>query len=66
MPKRAKVRRCRTSGKHRFKDSIAAKIALAEIRRIDRPTAHEQSAYRCPSCGGWHLTSRPPGGQRVS
>lgn len=46
--------------KHRYRDQIAAKLALAKVRSQDkshRPKT-EQRAYRCPECKGWHLTSR--------
>lgn len=49
--------RCR---KRRFRDEVAAKLALATIGRRDnaaRPKT-ERRAYPCPSCRGWHLTSR--------
>ena len=48
-----------TCAKRRYRDEIAAKLALARI------TAHgearektPQRAYRCPACRGWHLTSQ--------
>lgn len=46
--------------KIRYRDEIAAKLALATIKNQDkagRPKT-ERRAYRCPDCGGWHLTSR--------
>lgn len=49
-----------TFAKQRFRDEIAAKLALAVIRRKgkgSRPKT-ERRAYRCPLCGGWHLTSQ--------
>ncbi|GAA1593756.1 hypothetical protein GCM10009678_89940 [Actinomadura kijaniata] len=47
------------TGKVRFRDRIAATLALATIQRNDRPGRDKLEArvYRCPSCGGWHLTS---------
>ncbi|MFI8962091.1 hypothetical protein ACIGO8_08240 [Streptomyces sp. NPDC053493] len=57
MTRHAPAASCRT-GKARYRDEVAAKLALA---RID--TGHgnrrERRAYRCPHCRGWHLTSRP-------
>ncbi|MGK5557595.1 hypothetical protein ACSNOI_38905 [Actinomadura kijaniata] len=43
----------------RFRDRIAATLALATIQRNDRPGRDKLEArvYRCPSCAGWHLTS---------
>lgn len=51
------MKRCR---KRRYRDEIAAKLALATIQRKDkaRRSKSERRAYRCPLCGGWHLTSR--------
>lgn len=49
--------RCR---KVRYRDRVAALLALAgtrSTRHTRRPKA-ERSAYRCPTCKGWHLTSR--------
>jgi len=45
--------------KVRYRDEIAAKLALATIQNQDkasRPKA-ERRAYFCPDCRGWHLTS---------
>lgn len=58
--------RCR---KLRFPDELAAKLALAAIRRRDNPKRGklECRCYPCSGCGGWHLTARrdwrtgPPG-----
>lgn len=51
---------CRT-GKLRYRDRVGALLALAKAQHADK--AHrpktEARAYRCPSCYGWHLTSRP-------
>ena len=46
-------------GKIRYRDRLAAKLALARIMRRDdasRPKS-ERRPYRCPACRGWHLTS---------
>ena len=54
-------RRYRCGGKIRYRDEIAAALALATVRHQDGPRRPklEQRAYRCPACGGWHLTSKP-------
>ena len=46
--------------KRRYRDDIAAKLALAKIARKDSGARekNERRAYRCPKCRGWHLTSR--------
>jgi hypothetical protein len=51
--------RCRT-GKVRYRDRVAALVALAQVRRTDSPNRPKQEvrAYRCPLCRGWHLTAR--------
>lgn len=46
---------CRTSGKVRHRDRLAALIALARRNHNDKG---EVRAYRCPDCAGWHLTSK--------
>lgn len=46
---------CR-SGKRRYGDLAEAREALAAVRRRHKRRT-EESAYRCPDCGGWHLTS---------
>ena len=53
--------RCPTPTKHRFRDRIAAELALATIHRKDRASRvrRERRAYACP-CGAWHLTSQKP------
>jgi hypothetical protein len=50
---------CKT-GKIRYRDELAAKIALANTKRTrgSRSLKEEKRAYRCPHCTGWHLTSR--------
>lgn len=48
--------RCIT-GKFRYRDRIAAQLALATIDDTD-PKRREKRAYRCPLCRGWHLTSQ--------
>lgn len=45
--------------KVRYRDHLAAKIALASTFRPDKPARrNEVRAYRCPVCKGWHLTSK--------
>ena len=49
-----------TCAKFRYRDEIAAKVALARAQRKDgskRPKT-EKRAYKCPKCRGWHLTSK--------
>jgi formate dehydrogenase maturation protein FdhE len=49
--------RCR---KRKFRDEIAARLALASTRR-QRHThgeKEEASVYHCPICGSWHMTSQ--------
>lgn len=46
------------SGKRRYRDRIGAQLALAVIRRRGNNRRRETRAYRCPICGGWHLTSQ--------
>jgi hypothetical protein len=45
--------------KLRYRDEIAAKMALATIAAQDKSHRDktEQRAYRCSRCRGWHLTS---------
>lgn len=48
--------------KVRYRDEIAAQLALATVARQDktaRPKT-ERRAYRCPYCKAWHLTSKEP------
>lgn len=50
-------KRCR---KNKYRDEIAAKLALANIARQDktyRPKT-ECRVYFCPICHKWHLTSQ--------
>ncbi|MEU1919324.1 hypothetical protein ABZ742_04025 [Streptomyces albogriseolus] len=46
------------TGKFRYRDRIAAQLALAGIDNVN-PKRREKRAYRCPQCRGWHLTSKP-------
>lgn len=47
--------------KIRYRDEIAAKLALAKLGRQDKPGHTEARAYPCPACRGWHLTSQKRG-----
>lgn len=53
---------CWNGGKVRYGAEVEALTALATIAA--RPPKERDGrkpirAYRCPSCGGWHLTSLP-------
>jgi hypothetical protein len=47
------------TGKRRYRDEIAAMLALGRIgdRGRDRGASPVRQ-YRCPYCHGWHLTSQ--------
>lgn len=47
-------------GKVRYRDRVAALLALANTARVDsaRRPKTERRAYPCPQCRGWHLTSK--------
>lgn len=45
------------TGKFRYRDRIAAQLALATIDTTG-PKRRETRAYPCPACRGWHLTSQ--------
>ncbi|WP_185893616.1 hypothetical protein [Streptomyces sp. WAC08241] len=47
------------TGKRRYYDRIRADIVLARIQRSNNPHRQEKRVYRCRTCRGWHLTSRP-------
>jgi len=49
-----------TCTKIRYRDQIAAKLALASAQHQDgsRREKVERRAYHCPRCHGWHLTSQ--------
>ena len=46
-------------GKVRYRDELAAMLALGSTRRSRSKKRAEVRAYRCPTCKGWHLTSTP-------
>ena len=52
-----------TCAKVRYRDRIAAVLALESTRRGGKPKRAEQRAYRCPACRGWHLTSMKRSGR---
>lgn len=54
--------RPRSCGKRWFKDRISAELALAAIHHHgdDRSEKLPRRAYECPTCKGWHLTSKSP------
>ena len=54
----SRTRYCKTSLKVRYRDELAAKLALASLHREDNPEHTERTCYQCEWCGGWHLTSR--------
>ena len=56
----------RTCTKTRYRDRIAAMMALVSARRAEghpnytiATRRREAHAYRRPYCKGWHLTSEP-------
>lgn len=52
------MRGCATR-KRRFRDRIAAQLALAESKTRRSSHREETRAYCCERCRGWHLTSQP-------
>ena len=62
MSKRYGNRSLNGCTKRRFRDELAAKMALADIHRNkrgpERREKYEQRCYPCPNCRGWHLTSQ--------
>ncbi|MZF87582.1 hypothetical protein [Streptomyces sp. SID5643] len=51
------------TGKLRNRDRIAALLALGRIDNTD-PRRGEARVCRSPRCRGWHLTGKPPQGNR--
>lgn len=47
------------TGKQRYRDRIAALLALSKISGETNRVRIERRAYRCEKCRGWHLTSQP-------
>ena len=61
--KRQRHQKCSTTGKVRYSEKIDAQIALANATRPTRRNdqnrpKEEKRVFRCPSCHGWHLTSK--------
>lgn len=50
----------RACGKRRYRDELAAKLALATVQRQDKTKRPKTEArvYRCDQCKAWHLTSK--------
>lgn len=57
---------CGRNRKVRYRDELAAMIALANTARPGRSAREEWRTYRCPLCKGWHLTSQPKRQGRAS
>lgn len=54
------TKRRRSCSKRYYADRISADLALARIRARGRALGKDPvRSYRCPHCGGWHLTSVP-------
>lgn len=53
---------CQETGKRRYGSRIGAMLALAECRHT-AGCRTERRLYRCPLCGGWHLTKQARGGK---
>jgi hypothetical protein len=49
---------CKRTGKKKFRTHEAALIRGAEIMAIPQYPAKHFSAYKCPFCKSWHLTSQ--------
>ncbi len=49
--------RCHATGKRPFPDELAASCMADSISRKHKTTLY---IYKCPWCGNWHLTKRPP------
>lgn len=46
------------TGKRRFHDEAEAKRVLGRIQTGEKRATTPTRVYRCPRCGGWHLTSQ--------
>lgn len=44
--------------KVRYRDRLAALMALAKLQHQDKAGHTERRLYRCLHCRGWHLTSQ--------
>lgn len=45
--------------KYRFRDEIAAQLAIAKSRMKNNKKRREERHYYCESCKAWHITSTP-------
>ena len=61
MPRRTPSPRPKRCSKRRYATDIEAKLEIARFQRMDDPRRSKLPcrAYKCPDCGGWHLTSQP-------
>jgi hypothetical protein len=57
VPEGGDMKAC-PSGKVRFRDDLAARLALATASRKREGGKSERRTYRCPQCAGFHLTSK--------
>ncbi|CAM2852393.1 hypothetical protein [Skermania piniformis] len=57
LPPLPRIAAC-TTGKLAYADRDTAEATLASMDRRDQ-RRREQRVYKCPFCGGWHLTSQP-------
>ena len=60
MGKRTSWGTCKATGKRKFYTEQAAKTALIQSSKNKdrRHLRRECRYYKCPDCGGWHLTSK--------
>lgn len=58
---------CPSGKTQRFRDELAAKMALARMQSESRDNAErrEKRIYPCPLCKGWHTTSTKKGSYRT-
>ena len=54
--RKGKRKKCKATGKVRYRDRISALTVLAATQRSQSSSREERRAYRCDECGGWHLT----------
>lgn len=54
----SKIKKSRKCGKRKYRSRMDAMLALANTQGSRRSNRrNEKRIYRCPDCGGWHLTS---------
>lgn len=60
-PRRTPSPRSKRCSKRRYATEIEAKLEIARFQHMDDPRRGKIPcrAYKCPNCGGWHLTSAP-------